>query len=143
MKKLVFCLAVFTLVFGSCDKFNVNLTEFILESTSMVSGHGYTILTDHFDSEPISIPPADELEETKISVALRNPQKYDVNFIFKGYGSGKVSAILGKDKQEAIVTIKGAVRGEEFDLIMEMFEASKNRTMHHYHDLPKMQARYI
>jgi hypothetical protein len=140
------------IVFG-CDPFNTPLKEFIEEATGVATGLEWTIHTPHYlmSNGVIAVPPVEEPgapDEVDMTIILRNPQNYELNFSLKNYDGGDYDDwgyewIQSSDRQQLDLRFSLSTpssHGEESDVSLAI--EAKGRPMTPY-KLPKMQCLYL
>jgi len=143
MAKRIFYIIVILSILTGCNFFNVPLKDHIENATSTVTELGIIINTINTVNNAegfIAIPPADEAEETQITVNLRNIQNHDLSLSFEGTGANSAFAKLSEDKQQVTITIKNGARNTEYDLTLLM--EANSRPMPPI-KLPKLVCKYF
>jgi hypothetical protein len=112
-------LPVLVLLFGSCDMFNNSAMGYIAEHTAEVRVAGVSGKTNYavMTSGTILIPPGN----ATIGVALINPQNFTViqNVSNSTSAAGTVTS-QQTGSGEIVISITGAVEGDNYDLILAM-----------------------
>ena len=140
MKTKFFCF-LFTLallaLFSGCKYYNLPMADFIEYGTGIAGITGHSFTTDRHVSSTVAIPPD---EETIISLALINPQNYNLVMSLEGKGSDKASVELSDDEKTAFVKISSPERLDIFELTVNI--TANGRPMPSY-KLPVMESRSL
>ncbi|MCL2293810.1 MAG: formylglycine-generating enzyme family protein, partial [Spirochaetes bacterium] len=118
---------------------------FIEYATTRTKGVGYHFASPHFrmSSGIYAIEPGSG-SYTYMTIDVRNPQGWDLNFDFSGTFPGNLNDItteLLPNRQQVRVGIPNQARWADIDLTMNITTAA-GRAMPSY-ELPRMQARYL